>query len=66
MEDVSTDAGWEDPDQVRRTIMLPRETERALADAAQRRQISPSDLIRELIMQGLARLGDEKHETSSQ
>ena len=54
-EDTGT-AGWEGSDQVRRTILLSRDVERALSEAAQRLKVSPGELIRDFIVQGLARL----------
>ncbi|MDB5077734.1 MAG: hypothetical protein JWO42_3913 [Chloroflexi bacterium] len=51
-------AAWEERDLVRRTIMLPAEVERELAEIAVLQQTSTGELIRELIVSGLARLAE--------
>ncbi len=48
---------WESDDCVRRTMVMPTELAERLADQAQRRGLSVSDLLAEYARQGLARDG---------
>ena len=59
VEDSPLGPGWEEPDVVRRTLVLPRDLDRALAEAAQARGLSPHTLLRQLVEGGLARLTAE-------
>lgn len=47
------DEAWESTDSVRLSIVLARELAERLADEAERREISSSDLIVELVRRGL-------------
>ena len=48
------DEAWESSDAVRLSIVLTREVAERLADEAQRREISSSDLAAELVRRGLS------------
>jgi hypothetical protein len=56
-EDPAGPAGeaWEDPDCVRRTVVLPATLAEALADRAAHRGLSVSDLLAEYAADGLRR-----------
>jgi hypothetical protein len=58
-EDLTEPAGeaWEDPDCVRRTVVLPAGLAKDLAGQAARRGLSVSDLIAEYAEAGLRRDG---------
>jgi hypothetical protein len=58
-EDLTEPAGeaWEDPDCVRRTVVLPATLAEALASQAAHRGLSVSDLLAEYAADGLRRDG---------
>jgi predicted HicB family RNase H-like nuclease len=49
--------GWEEPSGVRRTLYLPAELSRMLAEAAQAQGVTVNVLIVGFIIEGLQRLG---------
>jgi hypothetical protein len=49
--------GWEEPAGVRRTLYLPAEVSRTLAEAAQAQGVTVNVLIEGFITEGLRRLG---------
>ena len=55
-EDESGDNGWEEAAGVRRTLYLPAELSRTLAQAAQEQGVTVNDLIVGLITEALERL----------
>src|SRR5207249_10121423 len=56
-EDESGNNGWEEAAGVRRTLYLPAELSRTLAQAAQEQGVTVNDLIVDFITQGLQRRG---------
>ena len=56
----TTDEVWEHDDCVRRTVVLPTELAERLADEAERRGLSVSDLLIEYADDGLKRESSER------
>jgi hypothetical protein len=56
----TTDEVWERDDCVRRTVVLPTELAERLADEAERRGLSVSDLLIEYADDGLKRESSER------